>query len=173
MSTIQWCSPSENLECRSEMCSARLVGNVGQKNRQKWPSGHHRTNFAALLHGTLVVGVSQTLRRWTEGATYIRQGGHHVQHWPTFLVCSCVVMAAVCNMADHMFLCCGFFFFLLSFFFFFSSPILSRRKLDVYHTSTHDVALMRMHVSTIGKELVKQQYLLHMSSQNGEVKWSE
>jgi len=42
--------------------------------------------LAALLHGTLVVGVSQTLRRWTEGATYVRQGGHHVGHWPTFLV---------------------------------------------------------------------------------------
>jgi len=27
--------------------------------------------LAALLHGTLVVGVNQTLRRWTEGATYI------------------------------------------------------------------------------------------------------
>jgi len=40
--------------------------------------------LAALLHGTLVVGVSQTLRRWTEGATYIRQGGNHVGHWPTF-----------------------------------------------------------------------------------------
>jgi len=42
--------------------------------------------LAALLHGSLVVGVSQTLRCWTEGATYIRQGGHHVGHWPTFLV---------------------------------------------------------------------------------------
>ena len=42
--------------------------------------------LAALLHGILVVGVSQTLRRWTEDATYIRQGGHHVWHWPTFLV---------------------------------------------------------------------------------------
>jgi len=41
-------------------------------------------DFAVLLHGTLVVGVSQTLWRWTEGATYIRQGGHHVGHWPTF-----------------------------------------------------------------------------------------
>ena len=40
--------------------------------------------LAALLHGTLVVGVSQTLRRWTEGAPYIRQGGHHVGYWPTF-----------------------------------------------------------------------------------------
>jgi len=34
--------------------------------------------LAPLLHGNLVVGVSQTLRRWTEGTTYIRQGGHHV-----------------------------------------------------------------------------------------------
>jgi len=45
--------------------------------------------LSALLHGTLVVGVSQTLRRWTAGTIYIRQGGHHVGHWPiwpTFLV---------------------------------------------------------------------------------------
>jgi len=40
--------------------------------------------LVALLHGTLIVGVGQTLRRWTEGATYIRQGGHQVGHWPTF-----------------------------------------------------------------------------------------
>jgi len=40
--------------------------------------------LAALLHVTLVVGVRQTLRSWTEGAIYIRQGGHHVWHWPTF-----------------------------------------------------------------------------------------
>jgi len=44
------------------------------------------TNFngfrvlAALLHGTLVLGVSQTLRHWTDGATCIWQGGHHVGH---------------------------------------------------------------------------------------------
>ena len=31
-----------------------------------------------------ILGVSQTLRRWTEGVTYIRQGDHHVGHWPTF-----------------------------------------------------------------------------------------
>jgi len=61
----------------------------------------------ALLHGTVVVGVSQTLRRWTEGVTYIRQGGHLVGHWPTFLVLSL-----------------------------FSSPNLSRHWLDVCHTST-------------------------------------
>ena len=32
----------------------------------------------------LVVGVSQTLRRWTDGATYVRQGDHHVGHWLAF-----------------------------------------------------------------------------------------
>ena len=31
--------------------------------------------LAALMHSTLVVVVSQTLRRWTEGATCIRQDG--------------------------------------------------------------------------------------------------
>jgi len=57
-----------------------------------WPVWGTPENFngfrvlTALLHGTPVVGVSQTLRRWTEGATYIQQGDHHVGHWPTFLV---------------------------------------------------------------------------------------
>jgi len=41
--------------------------------------------LAALLHGTQVLGVSKTFRCWTEGATYIRQGGHHIEHWPTFI----------------------------------------------------------------------------------------
>jgi len=40
--------------------------------------------LAVLLRGTRVVGVSQTLRRWAEGTTYIRHGGHHVGHWPKF-----------------------------------------------------------------------------------------
>ena len=95
-----------------------------------------------------------------------------------------------------IFLPCGFY--LLSFFI--SSPNLSGRRSNVYHTSTHDVALVRIynarvecaasgslqiqdaknrhfgtiaqlcraisseirHVSTIGKKLVKHQYLLHM-----------
>ena len=38
--------------------------------------------LAALLHGTRVVGVSQTAV--AEGATYIWHDGHHVGHWPTF-----------------------------------------------------------------------------------------
>jgi len=57
--------------------------------------------LAALLHGTLVVGVSQTLRGSTEGATYIRQGGHHVGHWPTFLV-HCLNAAARLSLLDSV-----------------------------------------------------------------------
>jgi len=39
----------------------------------------------ALLHGTLVVGVSRTLRHWTEDATYIQQGGHQVGHISSYV----------------------------------------------------------------------------------------
>ena len=56
--------------------------------------------LAALLHGTLVVGVSQTAA-FNRGATYIRQGGHHVGHWPTFLVV-CVMISLV-NLLEHRF----------------------------------------------------------------------
>jgi len=107
--------------------------------------------------------------------------------------------------ADIIFLPCGFF--LLSFFFF-SSPNLSRRRFDVYHTSTYtanlgctsetcctrlaentgrknvaknrrlgtnaqicqSISSQLSHVSTTGKKLVKQQYLLRMSSQYGELR---
>jgi len=44
-------------------------------------------------------------------------------------------MAALWNRACHYILVLWFLLLLSSF----SSPILSRRKLDVYHTSTHDV----------------------------------
>jgi len=40
--------------------------------------------LAALLHGTRIVGLNQALRRSVQGATYIRQGGHHVGHRATF-----------------------------------------------------------------------------------------
>ena len=47
-----------------------------------------------------------------------------------------IIMVGLCNRADHYILPCDFY---LSFLF--SSPNLSGRRLDVYHTSTHGVAL--------------------------------
>ena len=41
---------------------------------QVWGTPANLNGFrllAALLHGSQVVGVSQTLRHWTEGATYV------------------------------------------------------------------------------------------------------
>jgi len=117
-------------------------------------------------------------------------------------------MVALWNRADHYIFMLWF---VLSSSFFFSSPNLSRRRLDVGHTTTHGVALVRItmqvwnllhaarwkhrtqkvaknrhlgtiaqlcrpissqlwHVSTIGKNLIKQQYVLHMSPQYGELR---
>ena len=44
----------------------------------------HSHILATLLHGSGVVGVCQTLQHSAEGATCIRQDGHHVGHRPTF-----------------------------------------------------------------------------------------
>jgi len=52
---------------------------------------------------------------------------------------SYLIMVALCNRADHYI----FALWLLSIFFI-SSPNLSGRRLDVYHTSTHGVALVRI-----------------------------
>jgi len=30
-----------------------------------------------------------------ERPSYIREGGHHVGHWPTFLVCHCLALVTV------------------------------------------------------------------------------
>jgi len=57
--------------------------------------------LAALLHGSQVVSVSQTLRRWTEGATYVLQGDHHVGHWPTFLVIIIIIWTPVLTCRVH------------------------------------------------------------------------
>jgi len=50
-----------------------------------------------------------------------------------------VIMVALWNRADHYIFMLWFVLLL-----FFSSPNLSRRKLDVCHTSTHGVALVRI-----------------------------
>jgi len=94
-----WCGLDAILECMSEMCCTWLAEIAGCKNYSK---NHHLGTIAQLCHtislqlrhvstigkklvkqqhishNTLVVGVSQTLRRWMQGATYIRLGGHHV-----------------------------------------------------------------------------------------------
>jgi len=89
--------------------------------------------LAVLLHGILVVGVSQTLRRWTEGATYTgrpsRSASAHIL----------VYGSPICNRQTIYI----FILFLLSSFFF-SSPNPSGRRLGVCHTSTHGMALVRI-----------------------------
>ena len=60
--------------------------------------------------------------------------------WVFYYVMLLIVMVALCNRANHNIFMLWF---VLSFFLsFFSSPNLSRRRLDVCHTSTHGVALV-------------------------------
>jgi len=51
--------------------------------------------------------------------------------WPPYVIGQAIIFSP-----------CGFF--LLSSFIFFSSPNLSGRRLAIYHTSTHGVALVRI-----------------------------
>ena len=55
-----------------------------------------------------------------------------------------LVMVALWNRADHYIFMLWLILLSSSFFFFFSSPNLRRRRLDVCHTSTHGVALVRI-----------------------------
>jgi len=70
--------------------------------------------LAALLHGTLIVGISQTAA--------LNRGRHlYLAGRPSRWALAHILI-----------------------FFFFSSPNLSGRRLDVYRTSTHGVALMQI-----------------------------
>jgi len=53
--------------------------------------------LASLLHGIRAVGASQTLTRWTEGASYIRQGGHHVGMVPAHILVTFTWLMMECN----------------------------------------------------------------------------
>ena len=63
-----------------------LAAEIGLPVSSTPPNFNGLRVLAALLQSSKVVSVSQTLRRRTEGATYVRQGDHHAWHWPTFLV---------------------------------------------------------------------------------------
>ena len=62
--------------------------------------------LAALLNSSKVVTVSQSLRRRTEGATYVRQGDHHVGHWPTFLVVNILTVLYIVLVHPSIFISC-------------------------------------------------------------------
>ena len=88
MSTIlhTWCGLSANLRCRSETCCAGLAASTGRKKSSKNRNQGAIAQLCRAISSQLrhISTIGKTLRRWTEGATYIQQGGHHVGHWPTF-----------------------------------------------------------------------------------------
>jgi len=94
--------------------------------------------FVALLHGTLVVGVTKLCSVeqrappiFGKATITLGTAPHFLSLWPPYVMGQAII-----------FLPCGFY--LLSSSSFFSSPNLSGPRLDLYHTFTHGVALVRM-----------------------------
>jgi len=81
-----------------KLVKQRYVLHMSPQYGELWPTngwdrssslGHPRkfqrvSRLDSITARHIVVCISQTLRRWTEGATYVRQGDHHVGHWPIF-----------------------------------------------------------------------------------------
>ena len=80
----------------------------------------------------------------TISMSYDKQVIHQYSSVASLMIIITLFMVALCNRADHyifiVFLSSSFFFLLLSF----SSPNLSSRRLDVYHTLAHGVALVQI-----------------------------
>ena len=94
--------------------------------------------LAALNHAQVKIYVLLYCSAWGQSNPFpsffrLVHSLHHLLLFYTFSL----FMVAIWNRADH----CIFALWLLSFF---SSPNLSGRRLDVYHTSTHGVALVRI-----------------------------
>jgi len=89
----------------------------------------NRTTIAEIIIGGWVVSFLRHSVYWSLLVMAALHGrwGHYIYGRPVYAAD-----------ADIIFLSCGFF--LL----FYSSPNLSGRRLDVYHTSTHGVALVRI-----------------------------
>jgi len=83
----------------------------------------------------------RTVRKFVDVAVFIAGMKLHLVHALRSAVSTnkTLVMAALCNRGALYF--CPM---VSSFLLLFSSPNLSRRILDVYHTSTHGVALVRI-----------------------------
>ena len=106
------------------------------------PAAHdacRQYSFAALFGNVLLLALSCCLR--TESATEPFLLSISFLWSPYGIGQTIIFMVALCNRADHYI----FILFVSSFFFFFfSSPNLSGRRLDVYHTLAHGVALVRI-----------------------------
>ena len=104
----------------------RILGSLPYRMTKR---SKYALNFSAPIHLVSVVTLP-IVTAWTETITFI----------PVYTVLSLtVVMAALRSR-------CGHYIFALWFLssFFYSSPNLSRRRLDVCHTSTHGVALVQI-----------------------------
>jgi len=141
-------------------------GHCGHLMLQRWPSLHWRQHCLACIdvaaptvwNSLLVIfNYVIALAYHTYMQTTLKYTPVHSQlvcwysHLCLYIIIPYCVVQVLLLWSPYVigqtiiFSCCGLFFFFLSFlFFFFSSPNLSGRRLDVYHTLAHGVALVRI-----------------------------
>jgi len=122
-----------------------------QKSRKKSPSGHHRTTLSGYIFAT-------------KARIYIYANSLAKLQCVYYLL---VVMATLRSRCGHYIFALWFLSIFLS-----AGP---RKVAKNCHLGTiaqlcRVISLQLRHVSTIGKKLVKQQYLLHMFSQYRELR---
>ena len=136
---------SANLRCRSETCCTRLTENTGRKQvAKKSPSGHHSTTLSGYIFANKA-HIDKFQRVSRLGSVTARQSSS--QHQPNFAALNRATITL--GTGPHssygrpveegrpLYFCPV----VSSSIYLFSSPNLSRRRLDVYHTSTPGVAL--------------------------------
>jgi len=116
---------------------ATTIQRICSKWLSRWRHRARSLMYRTALISNLILGLifSDYVAKWR---IFMRL--HKGPHF-ALSVRSGLVMVALCNRADHYIFFLFFSFFFLSFF---SSPNLSGRRLDVYHTSAHGVALMQI-----------------------------
>jgi len=121
-SAVRVCQPSTRVE---RSAAARNVCTLSVYISQT----SEDSSLPALLHLTVCVVPEQWLLSFSN-TLIVRV---------TYLFATQFIMVALCNRADH-----NIFMLFLLLSFSFSSPNLSGRRLDVYHTLAHGVALVRI-----------------------------
>ena len=113
-----------------------------QRRTQQRPQATRTENFAKCGH--VILQMFERAEVQTCSSQYRRRSHYNSIHNAAAMRCA-VIMAALWNRAGHYSFVLWFL--LLSIFYLFSSSNLSGRRLDVYHTSTHGVALARIYIA--------------------------
>jgi len=137
---VVW-SIKSSLQCSVSHCCGLTYERIERRRTQKpWSTA---LRLPSCLSSTAAVLQSGTTTDLHQSCTPFNRW-HLFLNLLVFLVRLCFIMAALCNRCGHYVFALWFLSSVFYLSFFFSSPNLSGRRLDVYHTLTHGVALVQI-----------------------------